>query len=218
MKEMQQKLYLEPISLVISIALLPLLIVLAHNSINFNGSLTTIQNVSANFFVRCNAGLVCVDILMPFLGYVLHAYDSTEKILVLWVLVNITLTCYLSHEILKSNVNVAKKITVVVIWSIAALGVNYGAIEAESIPCINCSLISFLKMAQNQQAWEPFALAALLLNLELGALFFVILILVLLAQSISKNTRLLVIKIVRQIFIGCAAIFLYLSMIEFSFF
>ena len=216
-KEKQQKLNVEPINLLISLSLLPLLIILTHNIIEFKNLLTPIQNVAENFFVRCNAGFDCPNVLMPFLGYILHAYDSSEKMLGLWAICSIVPTVYLAYEILKSKIKIIHKIIVIVIWAITAWGVVHGAVGAELIPCINFLLISLLKIVGDQYGWESFALAALLFNLGLGVLFFVILILVLLTQSISKTARLMIIKIVRQLCVASAIILIYLSMIDYNF-
>ena len=205
-------------NLATSIGLLALFVIFASNPIELKNSFAALQNVSENFFVRCNADDGCMNIILPFLWYVLHSYDSLEKMLTLWTVVSATLTIYLSYEIFKSNANVIQKITVIVIWSITALGVNYGMVGVEAIPCMNCLLISYLKMKGDQNGWESFAFAALLLNLGLGILFLVILMLILLAQSISKKTRITVIKISRQICLGFGAILVYLSMIDYNFF
>ena len=217
-REKWQDLKSDAMNLATSIALLAIFVIFASNPIELKNSFAALQNVSENFFVRCNADDGCMNIILPFLWYVLHSYDSLEKMLTLWTVVSATLTIYLSYEIFKSNANVIQKIKVIVIWSITALGVNYGMVGVEAIPCINCLLISYLKMKDDQNGWESFAFAALLLNLGLGVLFLVILMLILLAQSISKKTRITVIKISRQICLGFGAILVYLSMIDYNFF
>lgn len=204
-------------NLALSLALLALFIELAQKPQELTNSFITLQNISENFFVRCTAKIECTGIFLPFLVYFLHAYDSIENIFILWVLVSTALTAYLSYEIFKSKAEAIKKIVSILLWLGTSILVNYGALGVESIPCINCLLISLLKIKENKDKWQLFAFAALLLNLGMGIIFFLVLIIILSSKSISKKTRLTTIKIVHQLCLGCGTIFAYLLMIQYNF-
>lgn len=216
-KEIWKNRKLKPLNFILSLALLALFIELLYRPLELTNSFTTLLNISENFFVSCTQKSYCTSILLPFLGYVLRSYDSLEKMFILWVLISASLTAYLSYEILKGNAEAIKKIVSILLWLSTSLLFKFDVLNVESIPCMNCLLISLLKMNQNKDRWQSFAFTALVLNLGMGIIFYLLLITLLLSKSCSKKTRLITIKIVRQIYLGCGTIVTYLLMIEYNF-
>ena len=216
-KEIWRNRKLNPLNLILSLALLALLIELLYRPLELTNSFTTLLNISENFFVRCTQKFNCTSFLLPFLGYVLRSFDSLEKMFILWVLTSASLTAYLSYEILTGKAEAIKKIVSILLWLSTSLLLKFDVLNVESIPCMNCLLISLLKMNLNKDRWQSFAFTALLLNFGMGIIFYLFLITLLLSKSFSKKTRLITITIVRQIYLGFGIIVTYLLMIEYNF-
>ncbi len=180
-------------------------------------ALSSLQENSSNFFVRCNTN-DCSSLITPFIAYLLNIEKKLAQLFTLWLAINIGLSAYLFLKLSQNPVKAKQGFAIAAIpFALVVLNAFNPSSLITMLPCALSALLASVLYAHGGRNWAYFITSAVLFSLPMGLLLFGFLACYLMSTKEGKQDRRDMVRIVHSIALGCAIIALYLLLIEYNF-
>lgn len=180
-------------------------------------ALSSLQENSSNFFVRCNTN-DCSSLITPFIAYLLNIEKTLGQLFTLWLAINIGLSIYLFVKLTQTPFQPKHAFAIAAIpFALVVLNVFNPSSLITTLPCALSALLASVLYAQGGRKWAFFITGAVLFCLPMGLLLFGFLACYLMSTQEGKQDRRDMVQIVHSVSLGCAIIIIYLLLIEYNF-